>query len=136
MGNEVKDVGSSLNLDDGIRLGAGAYDNVVRDNYVEGANHNGIRVVPTAYDNKIHHNEVKNNGVYEGFPPTPRFSDGIKVQGDYNKIHWNEVRTSGSNIDIHLTSTADYNIVHHNVMDNSVVDSGTGNKVFRNTPPP
>jgi len=105
---------------------ASVTNNVILYNDAHDNGYQGIYLRTSADSNEVHHNYAHDNG-----------GDGIKIIGDSNSIHHNTVNTN-TGIDIHLMSTADYNIVHHNVMDETVVvEAGaTGNKVFRNTPPP
>lgn len=65
--NKVSDAGSPLVWDDGIRLGLGAYNNMVHDNRVTGSNASGIRAHWTTHDNTIEDNVMLGNATSTGY---------------------------------------------------------------------
>lgn len=62
-GNKVNSAGNTGWVwDDGIRLGAGAYNNAVEYNQVSGSTLSGIRAVWSTFGNTIQNNKMRGNG--------------------------------------------------------------------------
>lgn len=111
-GNIISDCGSwgiaLLNAQAGVE----SNDNTIARNKISGATGYGIGIwvyawAGSAEDNTIHHNDIQDIG--------GRYSAGI----------W-------------MASNANYNVIHHNSVDdptvtNPYLDSGTGNKDFKNS---
>jgi len=65
-GNHVRNCGNTAWVIDGcIRLGAGAYNNVVWDNHATGSVRSGIKAVGSTYDNTIVGNRIRQNVAFD-----------------------------------------------------------------------
>jgi len=92
--NKVKKCGTQWNSDDGIRLGAGAYDNVVWNNHVDGSSRSGIKAVSSTHDNTIVGNKMKGSpGPGGGFDAHDQ-SAGTRTAGTANWWAGNKGKTS------------------------------------------
>lgn len=125
--NEIAWNHVSGNTSTGIRLQEKSSENDVHHNTSTG-NPDGIRLqngggadVGPATNNNIHHNDVNGNA--------GRGID-LRADSDRNKVHHNYA-SANVGTDIELRKDADKNKVHHNTAD-EIIDSGAGNKVFKN----
>jgi len=88
--NHVASAGTEWNYDDGIRLGAGAHDNVVKNNKVTASIRDGIRAVATTSGNEIAFNVMRGNGI----PATGGVDAREQAPPGSNYWHDNIFRTS------------------------------------------
>lgn len=91
--NKVTKCGTQWNYDDGIRLGWGAYDNVLYDNHVMDSSRSGIKAVGTTHDNTIVGNKVSHSAKFTAGCDAEDLSSGTRTAGTANWWAGNKGRT-------------------------------------------